>query len=399
MSGSGVELPPRPGARLLVVDDIQDNRELLVRRLQRLGHHDIATAADGLEACGLLAAGSFDAVLLDVMMPRMNGVEVLERMRAERLLEETPVIMVSAATEQEIVVRCIELGAEDYLDKPINPVLLRARLGSVLEKRALRAAVRAQLAALENELAQARAQQLSMVPTVFPGAAPGQRVSVHAALHPARQVGGDLYDCFELAPDRWCVAVGDVSGKGMPAALFMARARSALRATALQIAALTGRVPGPAEVADWVNRELCRNNPGCMFITLFLGVIDVPGGQLDFVNAGHVRPYWLTAGGDVREIACPPGPPLGIMDDARQPTNSVTLGPGDGLVVITDGLADMTNAEDAFYSQARIMADLRELCRAGPEALITELCARVLRFAGTAAPADDVTALALRLRW
>ena len=390
-------MPQHRPARLLVVDDNPDNREMLGRRLERLGHRDIATAADGLEAYELLCANRFDAVLLDVMMPRMGGVELLERMRAENRLDETPVIMISAETELDTLVRCIELGAEDYLPKPFNPVLLRARLGSVLEKRALRAAVRAQLAALEQDLAQARAQQLSMVPTEFPGPATGHRVSVFASMHPARQVGGDLFDCFDLTSNSLCLAVGDVSGKGMPAALFMARARSSLRSTALQIAALTGRVPGPAEVVDWVNRELCRNNAGCMFITLFLGILDLPGGRLDFVNAGHVRPYWLTACGEVRVIACPPGLPLGIMADAAQPTNTVTLGAGDGLVVITDGLPEMTNAEDAFYTPARVMDDLRELCGAEPEALITELCARVLRFAGGAEQADDVTALAVRV--
>ena len=388
----------RHGARILVADDNADNRDMLSRRLHRLGHHDVVTAVDGVQACDLLCAGSFDAVLLDVMMPRMGGVELLERMRAEGRLEATPVIMVSAATEIDLVVRCLELGAEDYLPKPINPVLLRARLGSVLEKRALRAALRAQLAALEHDLAQARCQQLSMVPTEFPGAATGHRVSLHAALHPARQVGGDLYDWFELTPDALCIVVGDVSGKGMPAALFMARARSALRATALQGVALTGRIPGPAELADLVNRELCRNNAGCMFITLFLGVVDLPSGRLEFVNAGHVRPFWITAGGEVGEIACPAGLPLGIMEEATQPTTGITLAVGDGLVVITDGLPEMINAEEAFYTAARVMDDLRELRFATPETLVGELCARVLRFAGTAEQADDVTALALRVR-
>jgi phosphoserine phosphatase RsbU/P len=318
-------------------------------------------------------------------------------MRAENRLEDTPVIMISAATEVDTVVRCIELGADDYLPKPFNPVLLRARLGAVLEKRALRAAVRAQLAALEHDLAQARAQQLSMVPTEFPGPATGHGVTVHAAMHPARQVGGDLYDWFDLAPDTVCVVVGDVSGKGMPAALFMARARSALRATALQVEALTGRVPGPGEIADLVNRELCRNNPGCMFITLFLGVLHVPSGRLEFVNAGHVPPNWLTAAGEVLEIPCPVGLPLGIMEDAVQPTTTVTLAPGDGLVVITDGLPEMLGPADAFYTMGRVMADLQALRFAEPEALINDLCTRVLQFAAGAVQADDVTALALRL--
>jgi CheY-like chemotaxis protein len=131
-------MAPPQSARLLVVDDVPENRELLVRRLQRQGHGAIATAGDGIEALEMIRsaqadAAPFDAVLLDVMMPRMSGVEVLEALHADPALSATPVIMISAATELDTVVRCIELGAEDYLPKPFNPVLLRARLGSVLE--------------------------------------------------------------------------------------------------------------------------------------------------------------------------------------------------------------------------------------------------------------------------
>ena len=129
--------------RLLVVDDVPENRDLLVRRLRRQGHENVATAADGIEAMAAIRsavaeAAPFDTVLLDVMMPRMSGVEVLEALRADPALSATPVIMISAATELDTVVRCIELGAEDYLPKPFNAVLLRARLGTVLEKKRLR---------------------------------------------------------------------------------------------------------------------------------------------------------------------------------------------------------------------------------------------------------------------
>jgi len=311
-------------------------------------------------------------------------------------LVDTPVIMISAATETDIVVRCIELGAEDYLPKPFNPTLLRARLGSVLDKRALRAEVRAQLSRLERDLAQARAQQLAMVPSEFPG--DGSRYTIHAAMHPAREVGGDLYDCFEITPDHLFLAVGDVSGKGMPAALFMARARSTLRATAMQIHELTGAIPRPADIVRLANKELCRNNESCMFITLFAGMLDLTTGEIGFVNAGHVRPIWLAADGTVSEIACPADLPLGIMDDVPHRTTSVRLQAGDALVVITDGLPEMMDPTEAFYTQQRVMSDLQDVAAAEPAALIAEICDRVIKFAAEAERADDVTALAIRLR-
>ncbi len=384
------------GARLLVVDDNADNREVLGRRLQRLGYADIAYAADGVEAHELMIAQPFDAVLLDVMMPRMGGVELLELMRAEGRLENTPVIMISAATETDIVVRCIELGAEDYLPKPFNPTLLRARLGSVLEKRGLRAQVRAQLALLERDLAQARTQQLAMVPNLFPGGA-GHGYVVHAAMHPAREVGGDLYDCVELGQGKLLLALGDVSGKGMPAALFMARARSALRALALQIVDLTGRIPTPAEIARVVNEELCRSNAACLFVTMFIGVIDVASGELAFVNAGHVRPLRVAADGVVSEVGCPADLPLGIMEGVSHRSTPLLLGRGETLVVMSDGLPEMVDPSEAFYGAARVLEDVRELAAAAPAEMVDEMCARVLRFADTAEQADDVTALVFRL--
>ncbi len=198
-------------ARILIVDDVDTNRELLMRRLQRLGFSHLAEAEDGVAALEHIRAHPVDLVLLDVMMPRMNGVEVLEAIRLENRLEQTAVIMISAATEIETVVKCIDLGAEDYLPKPFNPSILRARIGSVLEKKMLRAEVRRQLTRLEHEMAAARAQQLAMVNTHFPP--PGGPVEVHAVMMPAQEVGGDLYDFFQVTPETLCIAIGDVSAR------------------------------------------------------------------------------------------------------------------------------------------------------------------------------------------
>src|SRR5262245_55215450 len=126
---------PQP---ILVVDDNEDNRYTLVQRLKRLGHTDVAIAVNGREALERLGDRAFDLVLLDVMMPDLNGYEVLEQIRADPRLRDVPVIMVSALDQVESVVRCIELGAEDYLPKPFDPVLLRARVGACLTKKRLR---------------------------------------------------------------------------------------------------------------------------------------------------------------------------------------------------------------------------------------------------------------------
>src|SRR5476649_1012757 len=132
-------------AALLIVDDIEDNRFALTRRLARQGYLNVTSAVDGRQALELLNSKPFDLVLLDIMMPNVNGYEVLAQMKASGSLRHIPVIMISAIDEIDSVIRCIELGAEDYLSKPFNPTLLRARVGATLEKKRLRDEVQAKI--------------------------------------------------------------------------------------------------------------------------------------------------------------------------------------------------------------------------------------------------------------
>lgn len=383
-------------ARLLVVDDNPDNRDVLIRRLRRLGHTLIESAEDGQQALDMIAAAPFDLVLLDVMMPRKNGVEVLEIMRSEGRLEATPVIMISAATELDTVVRCLELGAEDYLPKPFNPAILKARLGSVLEKRQLQAELRRHLARLDRELVDARHQQLNMVPDEFPYPTGGLPVEVHAAMYPAREVGGDFYDCFEADSQTLCIAVGDVVGKGMPAALFMARARSLLRAATLMLARMLERVPGPDEIAKVVNEELCKNNPQCNFVTLFVGLLDTVTGTLRYLNAGHVRPYVLPHDAPPFQLVCPADVPLGFDPDFKFRVGEVSLSAGDAFVVITDGVYDMTNADGKMFGGEATLACLSDATDRAATSLVGGLTDTVFAFGKGMEQTDDVTILALR---
>ena len=158
-----------PGPRILVVDDNDDTREYVMLYLELEGYADIQVAEDGEQAIGRLDKESFDLVLLDVMMPKVDGYQVLSWLKDQRRLHDLPVIMISALNEMTSVVRCIELGAVDYLLKPFNQVLLKARLGASLEKKRLRDQANAHLFRLEEaSLEAARDLQMSMLPEVFP---------------------------------------------------------------------------------------------------------------------------------------------------------------------------------------------------------------------------------------
>ena len=385
-----------PQARILIVDDIEDNRDVLARRLRRLGLVNVVQAGDGLEALEKVRAEPFDLVLLDVMMPRMNGIDALQAMNDEGWLKTTPVVMISAASEIETVVRCIELGAEDYLPKPFNPALLAARVGAVLEKKFLRDINQRQLERLERELAEAWLCQQSMLPTEFP-VDPGQ-LDIFASLDPALEIGGDLYDVFEVTPGLIALAIGDVAGKGAPAALFMARTRSLLRAGTLQFHAISGRVPRPSEIVALVNDELCKNNPTTKFVTLFLAFLDVATGHVTYCNAGHVYPI-LTSGGTVSEVSAAPDlpdPALGVIEALAFTDRQFMLAEGDCLFLTSDGLSDMQNADQAQFGTDNVLAEIAASPGVAAADLARGVLAKAYAFAGGAPQFDDITLLVIR---
>jgi phosphoserine phosphatase RsbU/P len=384
------------GPALLVVDDLEDNRAVLIARLNRLGYTDVTEAENGKKALELLAGRPYDLVLLDVMMPEMNGYQVLERLREEGRLTHLPVIVVSALVEMDSVIRCIELGAEDYLTKPLNAVLLKARVGACLEKKRLRDEVTRHLDRMERELASAREIQLGMVPSVFPAPCPERPVEVFATLEPARQVGGDLYDVFTLPSGHLGLVVADVSDKGAPAALFMARTKTLTRLVATLAPVGADGVPDPADILVRVNVELCHDNEQGMFVTLFLGLLDPGTGTLTFCNAGHGAPYVTTPDGHVSPLAGVRCKPLGIRPSFAYETTSYALRPGDGLFVFTDGITEAMDAAGELFSEERLEAALAENAAASPRVLVDAVLARVREFAAGAPPSDDIAALALR---
>jgi phosphoserine phosphatase RsbU/P len=385
-------------AALLVVDDNEDNRYTLTRRLNREGYQNLTTANNGREALECMNAKPFDLVLLDVMMPDMNGYEVLEHVKANASLREIPIIMISALDEIESVIRCIELGAEDYLNKPFNPVLLRARVSALLEKKRLRDEIRRNLARLEEEMDAARALQLGMLPRQFPACSIAQPVAVHAVMQPAREVGGDLYDCFYAGDHTFCFLVGDVSGKGASAAMYMARTRSLVRITVELWREWRTDEVQPAQLAEAVNRELCQNNDERMFVTLFLGLFDTRTGILSFINAGHPAPHLLRTGGAAAQIEAKPGLPLGVRAQAKYEGRTLALQPGDAMFVCSDGVFEALNEKGDLFSIARLNQELSAAGGEDPIEIVRIVKNAVDAFTGSAPKADDVTALALRWR-
>jgi sigma-B regulation protein RsbU (phosphoserine phosphatase) len=229
---------------------------------------------------------------------------------------------------------------------------------------------------------------MSMVPKTFPPFPDRREFDIFATLVPAREVGGDFYDFFFIDDDRLLFAIGDVSGKGVPAALFMAVVKTLLRATA-------GAATTPGDILGRLNADLSRDNESCMFVTLFCGILHVRTGELDYSNGGHNLPFHLHGGG-LTPVENPGGGALGIAEDGAYPSARLRLGPDESLFLYTDGLTEAMDPAGALFSDERLEQLLRRARATGPRQLLGEVVDEVNAFAAGAPQADDITGLVLR---
>lgn len=240
---------------------------------------------------------------------------------------------------------------------------------------------------LQQELDIARQIQKSMLPLNFPSNRP--EIALHAHMEAAKEVGGDFYDFFFIDEHRLGVVIADVSGKGVPAALFMAISRTLLRATAL-----FGSPPGPC--LENLNNMLAENNEKNLFVTVFYGILDMRDGTFTYANAGHNPPLLLRADGSVEVLPRTGGAALAIMEDLPQTDRAVTLAPGEQLFLFTDGINEAQNTADELFGDDRLTTRLGALHGQAPKDVITSVLEAVRAFQGEAPQFDDITCLAVR---
>ena len=241
---------------------------------------------------------------------------------------------------------------------------------------------------MESELNIGRDIQMSMLPVVFPPYPRRSEFDVFATLEPAREVGGDFYDFFLLDDDHFCVCVGDVSGKGVPAALFMAVTKTLIKSRA-------SNDYSPASILTHVNTEISRNNDASMFVTIFLGIMDLSSGELRYANAGHNPPYVRRANGELVRLDQRHGPVVGALDDLVYGQDSAVLGAGDLLFAYTDGVTEAMNLAQELYDEARLVELLTSCESNHAEEAVRAVLENVRGFQGEAEQADDITIIAL----
>lgn len=372
--------------RVLLVDDAKANLDILVEGLK--SDHKLSLALNGEMALQIAARTPPDLVLLDIVMPGLDGYEVCRRMRRMPETAEVPIMFLSSLEEVQNKTRGFEAGANDYLTKPFEMLEVKARVRSLLKAKAYSDAVKEQMA---SELRVAREIQMGMLPHDFTAVEQAYPVSFGAVLEPAREVGGDLYGLCAAGPDRLVIFLGDVSGKGIPASMFMVRAISLARLLAKEVAE-------PERILARLNDELAADNPSGMFVTFLCGVFEPASGRLTLANAGHCRPVLLPSGEQPRWAVKNLGTALGFEPGLGFESTEVTLHAGDALIFYTDGVSEAFNPQEECYGNERLLADAGEIAGQSATAMTAGLLQKVRAFAGTAPQSDDIAILTLRVR-
>ncbi len=376
--------------RILVVDDEPDLEPLILQKFRkriRDGELEFTFARHGEEALEKLRADpAIGIVFTDINMPVMDGLTLLAHVAG--LNRQLKTVIVSAYDDMQNIRTAMNRGAFDFLTKPIDFQdfeLTLKKTRDELEAIQLSLQNREQLFALQNELTIASRIQQSILPREFPVNA---RVEIAARMLPARVVSGDFYDFFFLDADHLAFAVGDVSGKGIPAAIYMAVSRTLLRATTAQN--LT-----PSECLLYVNHVLVRQGEGEMFVTLFYAVLDLTTGDLEFCVAGQTPP-WLLANGGANPLKHVRGTMLGIFEDPEIGTSKIRLEPGSAFVIATDGVIEAERADGGDFGEKGMRAVLETLIGEPGVEIVEGLFESVRKFSAGTPQTDDITALVVR---
>jgi phosphoserine phosphatase RsbU/P len=333
-----------PG-RILVVDDQPENRDVLVKHMERQGH-STAQAEDGQRALAMLSREAFDLVLLDVAMPEMEGYLVLERMKGDPQLRHLPVIMISAVDEIETVVRCIEAGAEDFLAKPFNSTLFRARIDASLEKKFLRDQERSHLHRIEetqkrltNELQEAARYVVSILPPPMP-----EPFRITWAYEPSTELGGDSFGYHWIDENHLAIYLLDVCGHGVGAALLSVAAINVIRFAALRNTDFLD----PGQVLSSLNEAFQMENHNNMFFTIWYGVYDLAARSICHASGGHPAALLLrseASGADVLEELRCPGMLVGAMPNVSYQSATSLVPENSRLFVFCDGAYEIARPD------------------------------------------------------
>ena len=382
---------PQQKYRILVVDDEPDLEPLMLQRMRRYirtGVYEFVFAHNGLEALEALGLDDeIDMVLSDINMPKMDGLTLLERI--PDVAPDIRAVIISAYGDMKNIRIAMNRGAFDFVTKPVDFDDLKFTIDRTLQhirewKDALSA--RDQLVVLQNELNVASMMQQSILPNKF---ARSDSYGLFGTMQPARNVGGDFFDVIGLPGNKVGLAIADVSGKGVPAALFMMSSRTLLKGAAM-------RANGPGEALSEVNDVLNEDNDACMFVTMIYAVYDPSTGDLTYADGGHDPPLVVHSDGSTTQLPVTEGIALGVLPGFDYLQDTYRLAPGDSVVLYTDGVTEAINSEEEQLGLDRLRGVFAQHPPQDAEDTGKRVIELVNRFAGDVPQFDDTTCLVLR---
>ena len=380
-------------ANILVVDDVEMNRDVLSRRLVRSGHI-VETAEDGETALKMLADKSFDLVLLDVMMPGMSGLEVLTKLRESKSAEELPVIMATAKTESADIVAALKIGANDYVTKPLDFPVVKARVQTQIALKRANEMLTATNQRMKKGLeAAAKIQQAGLPQEIdVPG------YDFDWRFIPCDELAGDGLNIMPFDEQHIVICAWDVSGHGVPAALHSVSAsqmlspgfgKSSIMMTDQQLAS-------PAEVLTRLNNSFHIGDDDHSFMTLCYGVLDTVAGTFTYSSAGHPHPIHVR-NGEVLETVDVNGLPVGILPGPENQYDQATIQmqPSDRLFFVSDGIDEAANESEEEFG---VEAIHKKFCESGSQTVnecLTGLISQLTSWHGSDRFDDDVSVIAI----
>ena len=364
---------------ILIVDDNPANVEILQMRLAA-NDYEIITASDGEAGLALARDRQPDLILLDIMMPKMDGFEVCRRLKGDASLPFMPIIMVTAKTDSKDVVAGLEAGGDEYLTKPVDHASLVARVKSMLRIKSLHDTVLEQSAQLQAQLETATRIQSLFWPDI-PELTGGSHI--WAAAVPAAYVSGDLYDVIPLPDGSLLAYVADVSDKGVPAALVMAALSTKIRSEARNKYEID-------KLLEMVSNSLYRlaSEEG-FFATIVIVRYWPDNGKTQIALAGHLQPMWIAESG-IGDLPPINGVSLGVAPDLRYEKKEIVLSAGESVLLFTDGIIEAENADNVLFGNDRLLDSIKST--KGPP-WGKALLGSVRQWQGEAPVSDDLTIL------
>jgi len=382
--------------KILSVDDENDLELLLTqyfRRKIRKGEYEFHFAHNGLEALTMLVREKdFDIILSDINMPEMDGLTLLTKVNELRN-PALKCIMVSAYGDMGNIRQAMNNGAFDFATKPIDLDDLSLTIEKAIEQIHYiknREREHSQLEIIKGDLAVASEIQQAILPRVFPPFPENVgQIDIAALMNAAKDVGGDFYDFFRIDSDRIGFVMADVSGKGIPASIFMAVSRTLIRATGI-------RGVSAAECISYSNNLLAKESVNCMFVTAFYGIYNLATGELTYTNAGHNPPVLLKQSGEAEMLPMSADVVMGALEGYVFSQDTMQIGKGDTLLLYTDGVTEAMDTDYQEYGEDRMIAALKANSQGSCQQIIDGIRADVKAYAGEAEQSDDITMMAIR---